>query len=73
MRRSRVLESRLRERFVVTLKTGQSFEGLLYSHDDRHWVLRDASAIGAAEKNTNLPVDGEVVLLTAEIAYAQRP
>jgi hypothetical protein len=35
--------------------------------------LRDVSAIGVGDKGTNLPVDGEIVILSAEIAYAQRP
>lgn len=58
---------------MVTLKGGQSFDGLLIDCDPQAWVLRDTFAIGAGEKNTNLPVDGEVVLLSAEIAYVQRP
>ena len=71
--RDRLLRKRLLSRVVVTLKSGDSFEGVLYELDSRAWFLRDASAIGAGEKNTNLPLDGEVVLLTSEIAFAQRP
>jgi small nuclear ribonucleoprotein (snRNP)-like protein len=73
VRSSRLLRERLLTRLIVTLKNGQSFEGVLYELDDRAWFLRDACAIGAGEKNTNLPLDGEVVLLTSEIAFAQRP
>lgn len=73
MKTSRLLRDRLRSRVVVTMKSGQSFDGVLYDLDDRVWFLRDASALGAGEKNTNLPLDGEVVLLSAEIAFAQRP
>ena len=73
MRRSRLLRQRLLSRVVVTLKSGDSFDGVLYDLDDRAWFLRDASAVGAGEKRTNLPLDGEVVLLTSEIAFAQRP
>lgn len=73
MKASRLLRERLLTRVIVTLKNGQAFEGLLYELDDRAWFLRDAAAIGAGEKNTNLPLDGEVVLLTSEIAFAQRP
>ncbi len=73
MRTARALKRRLRQRVIVTLKSGQSFEGVLFECDPQAWVLRDTSAIGVGEKNTNLPVDGEVVLLTAEIAFAQRP
>lgn len=73
MRRSRLLAERLCHRVIVTLKSGQSFEGVLFECDPQAWVLRDSSAIGVGENGTNLPVDGEIVLLTAEIAYAQRP
>lgn len=73
MKSSRLLRQRLLSRVVVTMKNGQSFEGLLYQLDSGVWFLRDASAVGAGEKGTNLPLDGEVVLLAAEIAFAQRP
>ena len=73
MRTSRALKERLHHRVIVTLKSGTSFEGVLWSADPQAWVLRDASALGVGNKNSNLPVDGEVVLLAAEIAYAQRP
>lgn len=73
MRPSRLLKERLLNRVVVTLKSGQSFEGLLYELDAHAWFLRDASAIGVGDKGSNLPVDGEIVILSAEIAYAQRP
>lgn len=73
MRTSRLLKQRLLHRVVVTLKSGQSFEGVLFEADAHAWVLRDASALGVGDKGTNLPVDGEVVVLAAEIAYAQRP
>lgn len=73
MRSSRLLKERLHYRVVVTLKSGLAFEGVLYAIDAQAWVLRDTSALGAGDKNANVPVDGEVVLLTADIAYAQRP
>lgn len=71
--RSRVLTSRLRESVIVTLKTGDSFSGVLYSHDDKALVLRGAEAIGAGEKKTNLPLDGELLVLMADVAWMQRP
>lgn len=73
MRSSRLLKERLHYRLVVTLKNGQSFEGVLWAVDAYAWILRDASALGVGEKGTNLPVDGEVLVLAAEIAYAQKP
>lgn len=73
MRKSRLLKERLLERVVVTLKSGQSFEGLLYDLDPHAWFLRDSFAVGAGEKNTNLPLDGELIVLAADIAFVQRP
>lgn len=70
---SRLLKKRLLSRVVVTLKSGQSFDGLLYAADPAVWVLRDSLALGMGEKGSPLPVDGEVVLFVSEIDYAQRP
>jgi hypothetical protein len=58
---------------VVTLKTGQSFSGVLYSSDNKALVLRDTAAIGAGERATDLPVDGELIVLLPDVAYIQRP
>lgn len=71
--RSRVLSTRLRERVIVTTKTGDSFAGILYSHDDKALVLREAQALGAGERSTDLPLDGELIVLLPDVAYIQRP
>lgn len=71
--RRSVLEQRLRSRVIVTLHSGEAFEGVLFEADERVWVLREASAIGVGEKNANVAVDGEVVILAENVAYAQRP
>lgn len=71
--RSRVLTSRLRDRVVITTKSGDSFAGILYSHDDKAIVLRDSSAIGAGENKTDLPLDGELIVLIPDVAWIQRP
>lgn len=68
-----LLEERLRRRVIVTLKSGAAFGGVLFELDERAWVLREATAIGVGENRSNLIVDGEVVLLAAEIAYVQMP
>lgn len=73
MSRSRVLSSRFRERVVVTTKSGESFDGVLYSADDKALVLRQAEVVGAGENKTNLPLDGELILLLADVAWLQRP
>lgn len=68
-----MLSTRLRERVIVTTKTGESFAGVLYSHDDKALVLREAQALGAGERATDLPLDGELIVLLPDVAYIQRP
>lgn len=70
---SRALKSRLKSRVIVTLKSGEAFDGILWSADRDVWILRDATAVQAGPRNQNIAVDGETVLLTSEISYAQRP
>jgi hypothetical protein len=70
--RSRILSSRLRERVIVTSKGGESFGGILFSHDNKALVLREAQALGAGERSTDLPLDGELIVLLPDVAYIQR-
>jgi small nuclear ribonucleoprotein (snRNP)-like protein len=70
--RSRVISSRLRERVIVTTKAGASFAGVLYSHDDKALVLRDTQALGAGDRSTDLPLDGELIVLLPDVAYIQK-
>lgn len=72
MSRSRVLSTRLRERVIVTTKTGLSFAGVLFSIDKAALVLREAHAIGAGENHTDLPLDGEQIVLLDNVDYIQR-
>lgn len=73
MRTSKLLRDRLRRRVIVTLHTGEAWGGVLFAADPQVWVLREATAIGAGEDRTNLPVDGELLLLAVDIAYVQMP
>lgn len=70
--RSRVLSSRLRERVVVTTKRNEVFTGILFSTDSTALVLRHAEAVGEGEKRTDLPLDGELIVLLADVAFIQR-
>jgi hypothetical protein len=63
----------MRERFVVTTKDGAAFSGVLYSEDGKALALRDAEAIGAGDNKANVPLDGEIIVLLADVAYLQRP
>jgi hypothetical protein len=58
---------------LVTLKSGESFSGVLWEADGGALVLRETSAIGAGEKRTDLPLDGELLILLPDVAYIQRP
>jgi small nuclear ribonucleoprotein (snRNP)-like protein len=56
----------------VTCKTGESFVGVLYSFDSMALVLRAAEAVGQGERQANLSLDGEVLVLWANVAFIQR-
>lgn len=68
-RRDRLLREHLRERFVVTLKTGETFDGLLDDHDESNIALIDPYAITGDGRAS---VDGSLYLPRAQIAYMQR-
>lgn len=70
---NRVLRSRLRQPCLVTTKTGATFTGVLFESDRQSLVLRNAEAVGAAEDKSNVPLDGEILVLLADVAYIQRP
>jgi hypothetical protein len=61
----------LRERFVVTMTSGATFEGVLFDGDRRHLVLVDAAPVdGQSERH---PIDGELWLDVDKVLYMQRP
>ncbi len=60
-----------RRRALVTLKTGLVFHGLLWSADEASVVLRDAESFDAG--GSPRPVDGEAVVLVADIEFVQFP
>lgn len=68
--RDRILKSHLRQRFVVTLKSGESFEGLVLDADSRVLVVGDASAHVA---DGPARVDGQLFLDRSDVAYLQLP
>lgn len=69
-RRDRLVRQALRERFVVTLHGGESFDGLLLDADDRTVHLTDAYALS---DKSRLRVDGELYLPRDGVAYMQKP
>jgi hypothetical protein len=68
--RDRLLKSLLRERFVVTLLSGEAFDGLLDRFDEGHVELVDASA---HVNDRRVKVDGRLYLPRPQVAYMQRP
>ena len=70
---SLIFKNRWRDKVVVTLKTGESFAGVLWSSDKRALVLRNSTALGVGENRADVSVDGEVIVLLADVAFIQRP
>lgn len=71
--RSKILTSRFREQVLVNCKSGASWSGVLYSCDRQALVLRNVEAVGEGENRTNLPMDGEIILLLSDVEFIQRP
>jgi len=69
-RKDRLLRAAHLERFVVTLTTGETFDGLLADCDDNSVKLVGAHAISDAE---SVSIDGDIYLPREKIAYMQNP
>lgn len=67
---NRVLRSRTKRRALITTHDGRWFSGVLLDHDRRCLVLRDAQT--EAEGGAAV-VDGEVLILMADVAHIQFP
>lgn len=70
MARDRLLKALLRERFLVTLTTGETFDGLLDRHDESTIELLNVHAVTAERR---VPVDGRIYFPRGQVAYMQRP
>jgi len=69
-RRDRLLRAAHLERFVVTLTSGETFDGLLADADDNSVKLVGAYAVSDKE---SVSVDGDLYLPREKIAYMQNP
>jgi hypothetical protein len=67
------LRGALKERVLVTLKSGEGFDGVLLRVDRRSWELVNATAIGAGERGADVPVNGSLIVPAENVAYAQKP
>lgn len=68
--RDKLIRRNLLQRFVVTLKGGETFDGLLAEVDEKTLRMVNASAIG---KNSRIGVDGELFIPRTDVAYMQKP
>lgn len=66
-----VLDERLLESVIVTLKSGTTFAGVLYAEDSGAVVLCKAEQV--ERDGRKIPADGEVVVLRGDIDFIQRP
>ena len=69
-RRDRLLRQVHLQRFIVTLTSGETFDGLLADADDNSVKLVGAFAI---DEKIRESVDGDLYLPRAKIAYMQNP
>lgn len=67
--RRRVLRDRLRSTVIVTTNTGAGYRGALYDVDEQALVLRNVEHY---TEGSPIPVDGEVIILLADVAVIQR-
>lgn len=69
-RSDKLIRQHLRDRFVVTLRGGASFDGLLVDADEKTYRMVDAFAVDGKDR---VSVDGELFLPRGEVLYLQRP
>lgn len=70
LRRDKLVRQALRERFVATLRTGETFDGLLVDADEKTFRFADAFAVDGRNR---VRVDGELFLPRGEVTYLQKP
>jgi small nuclear ribonucleoprotein (snRNP)-like protein len=71
---TRIFLNLVKERLVITLKNGETFEGVLLGHDRKVVHLVEARALTVSGGgNPSVPVDGDLYLIRSEVNYMQRP
>lgn len=66
-----LLQQRRARKVIVTLKSGDAFDGLLFATDGDALVLREATALAYGRQQENVIVEGEALILRADVAYMQ--
>lgn len=69
-RADRIVKKYVRDRFVVTMKDGQTWNGLLTDADTVTLSLADVQAI--SPDGSRVKADGEIFLPRADVAYMQK-
>lgn len=69
----RLIRQRLRHRVIVNLKDNSAFSGVLYEADSEAVILREAAQLDAGPKREPVGVDGELLVLRADILFIQLP
>ena len=70
MRKDRLLRKMILERFVVTLRSGESFDGLLADADTKTIRLVSSFALSGKDR---VSVDLELIIKLKKKTYLQRP
>lgn len=71
MRADRLIRQHYRDRYLVTLASGEAFEGLLIDLDPSHIVLADA--VSVRPDGERISVDGRLWLPRPNVLYMQQP
>lgn len=71
MRPDRLLRQSIRTRYLVTVESGEAFDGLLLDADPTHIVLADVESVAA--NGDRLKVDGQLWIPRINVAYMQQP
>lgn len=66
-----VLDERLLDYVVITLKSGTTFGGVLYAEDSGAVVLAKAEHV--QRDGSKVSADGEIVILRGDVDFIQRP
>jgi small nuclear ribonucleoprotein (snRNP)-like protein len=70
MRADRIVRRLLREEFLVTMKSGQTWQGVLTEADEHTLTLMAVSEV--APDGSRTPADGSIFLPRFDVAYMQR-
>lgn len=70
LRRDALVSRAVKDRFVATLRSGETFDGLLIAADSKTFRFADVWALDGKER---VSVDGELYLPRSEVLYLQKP